>query len=590
MMSPHRLPRGSRPAAVLCAALVVATCGAAAKPTPQPAASPSGQPSPGASASACPSLTSASSVDPSFLGTASKAPVDGLVVEVLVGPETGEADLGKGPIWASFALSGPLPADDAPSRAAAFTAGSLGECAVRVLIDRGELTPSKGTPLLVELDVPGRTLSSAAGSAGHCTWLPTDRAQSAGLECIGMTGADGSGPAARVWIRLAWSGTAAGLPDWAVAALRPAPTPIGSPGALALVPVESSSFAMTDPPFHDGSTFTLRGLAHGPTGWVAAGAWDQPSAGNVMSSGDVAAWWSAEGRSWRRVDSAAVFGGPGYQTVQEVVAEAGSWWIVGLEYSGSPDNPLVGGVIWHSTDGQRWQRLPGAFDGTPTKAVPDGAGGLVVAGYATSGEPSAWVIDGAGHLLGSGALPMPTGLQGDAKFVGPVDIDAGPGGYVILGMAPLHPDPSGQQPNAVAWTSHDGRTWTLLTGQGATKLSALLGPNSLARTSLGWVVGGIGQVARSSDLSSWQIATIGNGAYFVALAEHRGSVVALGEGQSPIVLASANGSNWSPVDVGDGPRPDPFGVYLAAVASDGTTLVVVGSRAGGPGIWTDTGL
>jgi hypothetical protein len=159
-------------------------------------------------------------------------------------------------------------------------------------------------------------------------------------------------------------------------------------------------------------------------------------------------------------------------------------------------------------------------------------------------------------------------------------------GGVLLAAVPA---PNGE---IAVWRSDDAGTWN----QSAV-LRADTTPDSSADLSLssadGWVfVATRGGLWRSADGYGWievSDAGIDPGAMVHDVVSHRGGFVAVGSvnadiGAQPVAWTSADGSTWTRSD--PIPIPDGYGVdgegngALHAVASDGTTLVAVGTRYG----------
>jgi hypothetical protein len=185
---------------------------------------PSGSPAAsGRGATESPAITCASTDLPNplgveYLGQPLERGSEKLAVEVLIGEDTGETDLGKVPGVTAFKLTGSAPISDPESRLVAFEATSGADCEIRIVVDVSLLDGGKGEPRLVEWDLNAATHATLPdGGSGFCTWLMTEAPKAAGVECVGMqvTG-DLSIPRARAWIRVAWAVPAEGpLPDWA---------------------------------------------------------------------------------------------------------------------------------------------------------------------------------------------------------------------------------------------------------------------------------------------------------------------------------------------------------------------------------------
>ena len=185
---------------------------------------PSGSPAAsGPGATEPPALTCASTDVPNplgvdYLGQPLAPGSEKLAVEVLIGEDTGETDLGKVPGVKAFKLTGSAPISDPESSLVAFEATSGADCEMRILVDASLLTGGKGDPRLLEWDLNGSTHAALPeDGSGFCTWIITEDLDAAGVECVGLQVAgDLSIPRARAWIRVAWAEPSEGpLPDWA---------------------------------------------------------------------------------------------------------------------------------------------------------------------------------------------------------------------------------------------------------------------------------------------------------------------------------------------------------------------------------------
>ncbi len=138
------------------------------------------------------------------------------------------------------------------------------------------------------------------------------------------------------------------------------------------------------------------GVAAGGPGLVAVG-WDD-SGGDR----DAAVWVSADGLTWSRVHHVeGLFGGPGNQVMNSVtVGDGGLLVAVGHDDGAAVD----GAVVWTSADGVHWTRLPhveGVFGGPGFQSMEDvaqGGPGYVAVGKVFSGTltvAAAWTsVDG----------------------------------------------------------------------------------------------------------------------------------------------------------------------------------------------------
>ncbi|WP_026341618.1 hypothetical protein [Actinomadura atramentaria] len=177
------------------------------------------------------------------------------------------------------------------------------------------------------------------------------------------------------------------------------------------------------------------------------------------TSGDAAAWYSADGGvTWRRAGGDGL-DGEGRQTLLDSAAGPGGWFAVGDD-AGRP-------LLATSTDGMTWRRVTDpAFQTNPNlglkaAAVTSGAHGWVAAGTSTwRGKDSAvvWTSpDGRTWRQSS---------DGDLHESGNAwrriaDVTASPNGYVAVGTVADPAGQAGQQERPAVWTSADGGQWAL---------------------------------------------------------------------------------------------------------------------------------
>ena len=196
-----------------------------------------------------------------------------------------------------------------------------------------------------------------------------------------------------------------------------------------------------------------------------------------------AAWISENGTSWRRVA-----GGPDMvgQLIDVVATDRGLYAVGGV-----PGDDAAG--IWHSADGENWERTGGDFGGAFMWSIAEGGPGLVVTGWRRNPEPdlAIWTsADGIDWTL----APDPEGFKG---FEG-VDVIDADGTLVIVGNSLV------EAREARIWTSEDGLTWKLADIAGSLTNASM---RKLLATPSGIVaVGGHGNDAAawiSSDGLTW---------------------------------------------------------------------------------------
>ena len=203
---------------------------------------------------------------------------------------------------------------------------------------------------------------------------------------------------------------------------------------------------------HDEAVFggpdnqSMVGVVAGGPGLVAVG-YDESSGDR-----DAAAWTSVDGVTWTRVPhDEAVFGGPGWQAMEGVAA--GGPGLVAVGYDASDR----GAAVWTSDDGLAWTQAPydaAVFGSLQLESVAAAVPGLVAVGSDSSGgDPDAAVITSADGLVWR-RVPHDESIFGGPSWQGMYGVAATGFGVVAVGH-----DRSGDDWDAVAWTSADGLAW-----------------------------------------------------------------------------------------------------------------------------------
>ena len=253
------------------------------------------------------------------------------------------------------------------------------------------------------------------------------------------------------------------------------------------------------------------------------------------SGGAAAAWVSADdGATWQPSAVAAVDGAIESRML-DVIATPGGFIGAGYASVGPTQRPL----FWHSPDGREWTVTVGSGTGRPHGIAAGAAGQFVAVGSGANGldkpPAAAWISrDG---LIWQRAPDSAAFADGLTLAVSPV-----PAGYVAVGR-------SGDGVTAAAWTSADGMAWqrapTTKTLRSRSTYAAHAEMDDVAATSAGLVA-----VGWNSDA---------NGA--------------------AVIWRSRDGLTWTR----DADAPSLIGGGMAGIATDGTTLVAVGSSG-----WPDT--
>jgi len=174
---------------------------------------------------------------------------------------------------------------------------------------------------------------------------------------------------------------------------------------------------------------------------------------------DAAVWTSADGLTWTRVPrDEAVFGGPGEQSMSSVVAEGPGLVAVGWDGLEGPH-----AAVWTSTDGLTWAQVPddqevfGGVDDLRMWSVAAGGPGLVAVGGDANWdglemEQHAVVWTSTDGLTWT-RVPDDEAAFGDVDHRPMWSVVAGGPGLVAVGWD------GSEEPHAVVWTSTDGLTW-----------------------------------------------------------------------------------------------------------------------------------
>jgi hypothetical protein len=292
--------------------------------------------------------------------------------------------------------------------------------------------------------------------------------------------------------------------------------------------------------------------------------------------GGLAAWTSIDGRTWVRSDPPPVpTGGLGGQ-MNDVVAGGPGLVAVGSELG---LNPLCGripihAIVWTSTDGHRWTRVPDthAFDLSTMDHVARIGAMFVAIGSTTRScafRKLTWTSPDGLHWTSHEVAAFKNG--------GPNDLVADGGRLVAVGQTGCTTTVSTCR--AAVWTSVDGITWQAGTTAipGGAMMETVAG-GSHGFVAVGFDANGGGVVWTSADGITWRAAlTVGVTAGMPPL----GSVAATSGGYvmaaGAAIWVSTDGSSW--LDVA--PRLLDQSVEPGLVAAGQTATIVFGSRGFG---------
>ena len=331
-------------------------------------------------------------------------------------------------------------------------------------------------------------------------------------------------------------------------------------------------------PGADGAVFN--GVGSTPTGFVVVGS--VPVAGE---QGHAAAWTSTDGSTWARATDDPSFSG---QVMLSVASGRGGLMAVGSQCWTSECGE---NAIWTSVDGTTWRGSPGIAPNTDFSAVTEtvvaGGPGWILGGrenptaMGSKLQPGIWT-SADGQSFAVATLALPPGATNLAGAVAGLAI----GGGEDVAVGTLQTD-TGH--GAAAWTSTDGKAWSLAADDGSFAGSVISGV----------VAGGPGFVAvgrddngaavwDSTNGSSWNKVSAGpgfTGARMTAVGAGGDRIIATGEdGNSALAWTSKDGETWTQVATGS----DAAGMQASGAAVDQTADVIVGGVSGTPRIWTAT--
>jgi hypothetical protein len=338
----------------------------------------------------------------------------------------------------------------------------------------------------------------------------------------------------------------------------------------------------------------------------------------VGSANGYPAIWSATGRHWSPVSSAAL-STQGIGALTGVAHGAAGWVAVGGVVAGAPSRPL----ILTSADGASWQSVTGesafAGQGITVRQVTAGPSGYVIIGsqVTPAHTVTTTTVTRHGRRTARKVIPARTtsaawwssGLTGWIRAAGQLAgfghpqmnaVTAGGPGYVVAGA-------NGSTP--AVWTSDDGKQWTLTQvgpPPGATS-AALLNVAAhgkvIVATGMQTTTGGAAPFAEySADGGTlWQpvpLTAPGGPAAVTALAATgRRGFVAVGTvgppgNQRVVFWTSANGSGWQAHEPAGAGLNGPGTQQITALAPASSGLIGVGFTATPlaeqPILWTGT--
>ena len=325
----------------------------------------------------------------------------------------------------------------------------------------------------------------------------------------------------------------------------------------------------------DGSTRTVAGeIAWGNAGFLAVAREFEGGEGGPRITG-YSMWRSADGQTWTEVTYPAPDAGS-YDLASLSGAADGSYVLHTLQFT--PDvvgSPLVS---LRSTDGETWEPLEtGLPEDMYIQAIEEGpAGYLLMGGQGAETNPTLWLSDDAL------TWELVHEFNQDEQFVQLHDGDGGAEGYVVIGRR-IEPDSSSYE--RFAFASADGREWF--------ETAAPFGPDDQSYV---WTVGvsslGGDWLAtlgrRDAPTSLWSSADGLSWTESGSLDHPEGSVATPGLFEevgdelifapnatvtfdgTPGIWSSADGTTWSPIDLGADAWIGELAVSDGVVAMTGT--------------------
>ncbi len=181
------------------------------------------------------------------------------------------------------------------------------------------------------------------------------------------------------------------------------------------------------------------------------------------------------GQGWQQVVTGdEVFGGPGDQSIAQVVSFDGGFVAAGRDGTGPNDRP----ALWYSPDGTTWERtdLSAGYDLSRPQAITElavGPGGVVAAGWERRGcDRELWSVtdfDACDQYVAV-IWHSPNGKQWTrvAHDPGLFESDSALFPQALVGTSSqwvmLGSEPSRSRPRLIVWTSPDGVTWNRTVG------------------------------------------------------------------------------------------------------------------------------
>jgi hypothetical protein len=213
---------------------------------------------------------------------------------------------------------------------------------------------------------------------------------------------------------------------------------------------------------------TITDVVEGPAGLLAVGRIPVP----IISGWPAAAiWTSTDGRSWLLLDVDEAFGDQPWAIDAGSVGYIATGWM--SPHEGNPQ------LIWTSSDGRTWHRSDlsaASLENVQTRDATAFAGGYVLAGeiYSEEGGADSFTLTPALWWSADGETWKRDTLPGSTPSILPANVMPYPdwdvtmtvhriSDHALVAVQWSEGGPSGE-PSPAAWTSTDGRSWTLMPG------------------------------------------------------------------------------------------------------------------------------
>ncbi|MGD2043357.1 MAG: hypothetical protein PVJ28_06865 [Acidimicrobiia bacterium] len=322
------------------------------------------------------------------------------------------------------------------------------------------------------------------------------------------------------------------------------------------------SWAQVETPRYSAPYLYFDGVIGGGPGFIAVG------------SGDPGVWISSDGSTWVEADvesSGWLF---------DVIAADPGFIAVGSDGAGA--------IVLLSDDGTSW--TSGSTDSVPGDemiAVTAGGPGFVAVGTHIDGPAVVWT-----STDGKEWSRVPHDPEVFGRDAAILDVADGPGGLVAVGVA------GDRDLTAAVWTSSDGLAWTRVPHD-----PTVFGDGTVAETEmLSVAVGGPGYVAvsgigdqghgvwTSADGTTWSKVALDPDVFssdeeMTVIVNTPAGLVAAGyEGEDAAAWLSSDGDTWSRIEH-EGVLGGPGQQRITDLAATDSGLIAVGSDSGSEGVW-----